>query len=42
MILRILCILGDVIWMMARLVLRLILLFFALIGLVILVASPRD
>lgn len=42
MILRLLGIFMDAIWMMARLMLRLVLLFFALIALVILVASPRD
>jgi hypothetical protein len=41
-ILRLLGIFMDAIWMMARLMLRLVLLFFALIALVILVASPRD
>lgn len=42
MILRLLGIFMDAIWMLARLMLRLVLLFFALIALVILVASPRD
>jgi hypothetical protein len=41
-ILRLLGIFMDAIWMLARLMLRLVLLFFALIALVILVASPRD